>query len=70
MSSRPVLAFSRWQVNNIPFSVAIQGVFYERPPYRNTPIHSAKPEHVTRFIALADFNNDAKHRVCGQSCAE
>eukprot|EP00124_Ichthyophonus_hoferi_P000769 Ihof_evm11s31 gene=Ihof_evmTU11s31 len=33
----------------------MQGVFYEREPYRNHIMLQSKPMHVTRFIALADI---------------
>jgi hypothetical protein len=40
-----------------------QGVFYERPPYRNTAVLTKDKSPVTRFIAIADQGNAAKHKV-------
>lgn len=41
----------------------LQGVFYERPPYRNTAVLSREKSPVTRFIAIADQGNTAKQKV-------
>ncbi|KAM4614696.1 CWF19-like protein 1 [Polymixia lowei] len=41
---------------------AIEGVHYERLPYRNHMILQENAQHVSRFIALATVNNPAKKK--------
>lgn len=40
----------------------LEGVFYERQPYRNHQILGEKPRHVTRFLALAKVGNPQKRK--------
>ncbi|KAM9327368.1 CWF19-like protein 1 [Pholidichthys leucotaenia] len=41
---------------------ALEGVHYERLPYRNHVILQENAQHVSRFIALASVNNPAKKK--------
>ncbi|XP_075900353.1 CWF19-like protein 1 [Nelusetta ayraudi] len=41
---------------------ALEGVNYERLPYRNHEVLQENAQHVTRFIALAAVNNPAKKK--------
>ncbi|XP_030642353.1 CWF19-like protein 1 [Chanos chanos] len=41
---------------------ALEGVYYERLPYRNHVVLQENAQHVTRFIALATVNNTAKKK--------
>jgi hypothetical protein len=41
---------------------ALQGVSYERQPYRNHQMLQENARHVTRFIALADVGNEQKRK--------
>jgi len=41
---------------------ALEGVFYERFPYRNHVVLQEKSLHVSRFISLAPFGNKIKHK--------
>jgi hypothetical protein len=40
----------------------LEGVYYERAPYRNHSFSGDTPEHATRFIALAKVGNTLKHK--------
>ncbi|XP_052802923.1 CWF19-like protein 1 isoform X2 [Mya arenaria] len=40
----------------------LEGVHYERPPYRNHKVLAEPSRHVTRFIALANVGNTKKHK--------
>ncbi|XP_017296788.1 CWF19-like protein 1 [Kryptolebias marmoratus] len=41
---------------------ALEGAYYERLPYRNHVVLQENAQHVSRFIALAPFNNPAKKK--------
>ncbi|KAL6267642.1 hypothetical protein P5V15_000716 [Pogonomyrmex californicus] len=41
---------------------ALQGIYYERPPYRNQSLGDENMEIATRFIALAPILNDQKKK--------
>ncbi|KAJ7987915.1 hypothetical protein DPEC_G00318190 [Dallia pectoralis] len=41
---------------------ALEGVFYERLPYRNHVVLQENTQHVSRFIALATVNNPEKRK--------
>ncbi|XP_012992778.2 CWF19-like protein 1 isoform X1 [Esox lucius] len=41
---------------------AIEGVYYERLPYRNHVVLQENTQHVSRFIALATVNNSEKRK--------
>uniref|UniRef100_A0A3Q1JCZ1 CWF19-like protein 1 n=1 Tax=Anabas testudineus TaxID=64144 RepID=A0A3Q1JCZ1_ANATE len=41
---------------------ALEGVHYERVPYRNHVVLQENAQHVSRFIALASVNNPAKKK--------
>ncbi|XP_057710667.1 CWF19-like protein 1 isoform X2 [Corythoichthys intestinalis] len=41
---------------------ALEGIHYERLPYRNHIVLQENAQHVTRFIALASVNNPAKKK--------
>lgn len=40
----------------------LEGVYFERAPYRNHSFSGDIPEHATRFIALAKVGNTLKHK--------
>ncbi|CAL1568360.1 unnamed protein product [Knipowitschia caucasica] len=40
----------------------LEGVYYERLPYRNHVVLQENAQHVSRFIALANVNNPAKKK--------
>ncbi|XP_037551951.1 CWF19-like protein 1 [Nematolebias whitei] len=40
----------------------LEGSYYERLPYRNHVVLQENAQHVSRFIALAPFNNSAKKK--------
>uniref|UniRef100_A0A674E3U5 CWF19-like protein 1 n=1 Tax=Salmo trutta TaxID=8032 RepID=A0A674E3U5_SALTR len=42
---------------------AVEGVHYERRPYRNHVVLQENTQHVSRFIALATVNNPEKRKV-------
>ncbi|XP_074011308.1 CWF19-like protein 1 isoform X2 [Numenius arquata] len=41
---------------------ALEKVYYERLPYRNHTVLQETPQHVSRFIALADVGNTSKKK--------
>ncbi|KFQ26910.1 CWF19-like 1, partial [Merops nubicus] len=41
---------------------ALKKAYYERLPYRNHTVLQETPQHVTRFIALADVGNSSKKK--------
>ncbi|NXG17895.1 C19L1 protein, partial [Grallaria varia] len=41
---------------------ALEKAYYERLPYRNHTVLQETPQHVTRFIALADVGNTSKKK--------
>lgn len=41
---------------------ALEGVYYERVPYRNHTVLDGKPTHVTRFLSLAALGNKDKQK--------
>ncbi|NWZ73865.1 C19L1 protein, partial [Acrocephalus arundinaceus] len=41
---------------------ALEKAYYERLPYRNHMVLQETPQHVTRFIALADVGNTSKKK--------
>jgi len=47
---------------------ALEGVHYERVPYRNHTVLAESARHVTRFIALAAAGNTTKQKVEMSAC--
>ena len=45
----------------------LEGVFYERTPYRNHRVLAESAKHVTRFLGLARVGNKEKKKVCSLS---
>ncbi len=43
---------------------ALEGVYYERLPYRNHKVLAESAKHATRFLGLAKVGNPAKQKVC------
>ena len=57
-----VFKSEEWIYSRYHFA-ALEGVFYERFPYRNHVVLQEKSLHVSRFISLAPFGNKIKHKV-------